>query len=100
MAQGQHGAVCTGSCCPWAAGSVEESWGKAEGEETRGGHTALGKDERGGDVREVQRGEEQRERGQQKHHWGRSNISFLAAVLQNVRGAKGEEIKRNHFNKR
>lgn len=51
-------------------------------------------------MREVQRGEEQRERGQQKHHWGRSNNSFLAAVLQNVRGAKGEEIKRNHFNKR
>lgn len=50
-------------------------------------------------MREVQRGEERRERGQQKRHWGRSNISFLAAVLQNVRGAKRKEIKRNHFNK-
>lgn len=44
----------------------------------------LGKNEQGSDVREAQHREERREGGQQKHHWGWSNISFLAAVLQNV----------------
>lgn len=44
----------------------------------------LWKDGQGSDVREAQHREERREGGQQKHHWGWSNISFLAVVLQNV----------------